>query len=127
MLDTDTLSFALRGVGNVAARLLQQRPSEVCMSAVSLAELRFGAEKRRSRKLYRLIETLARSVTVEPFDERAAVEFGKVADTLARRGKPIGEFDTLIASHAAAIGATFVTNNTKHFARVAGLTVENWV
>lgn len=45
---------------------------------------------------------------------------------LARRGEPIGTFDTLIAAHALACGLTLVTNNTKHFQRVAGLKLANW-
>ena len=57
MLDTDTVSFALRGRGAVASRLLEHRPSEICISSITLAELRFGAEARRSRKLHGLIDT----------------------------------------------------------------------
>ena len=127
MLDTDTVSFALRGIGAVASRLLEHQPSEICISSITLAELRFGAEARRSRKLHRLIDTFAASVTVLPFDQDAADRFGPVADTLARRGEPIGSFDTLMAAHALSRGLTFVTNNSKHFQRVRGLNTENWV
>ena len=49
MQDTDTVSFAMRGEGQVAAHLLDHQPSEVCISSVTLAELRFGAEARRSQ------------------------------------------------------------------------------
>ena len=55
MLDTDTVSFALRGQGRVGTRLLEHRPSELCISSIALAKLRFGAEARRSRRLHRLI------------------------------------------------------------------------
>ena len=44
MLDTDTVSFALRGQGGVAARLLEHRPSQLCISSITLAELLYGAE-----------------------------------------------------------------------------------
>jgi tRNA(fMet)-specific endonuclease VapC len=127
MLDTDTVSFALRGHGRVAARLLERRPSQLCISSITLAELRFGAETRRSRQLHRLIDTFVESVEVIAFDQRAADRFGVVAMSVARRGAPIGTFDTLIAGHALSLGLTFVTNNTQHFARVAGLNTENWV
>jgi tRNA(fMet)-specific endonuclease VapC len=126
MLDTDTVSFALRGQGGVAARLLQHRPSQLCISSIALAELRFGAETRRSRRLHDLIGTFLGSIGAIPFDERAADHFGKVATALARRGAPIGTFDSLMAAHALSLGLTFVTNNTRHFARVAGLKTENW-
>jgi tRNA(fMet)-specific endonuclease VapC len=127
MLDTDTVSFALRGVGNVAVRLLEHSPSELCMNAITVAELRYGADHRRSRKLHGLIDTFAASVAVAPFDQAAAARFGAVAGTLVRQGTPIGGFDALIAAHALAIDVALVTNNTKHFGRVHGLRLDNWV
>ena len=127
MLDTDTVSFALRGQGRVAARLLEHRPSELCISSITFAELRYGAEARRSRKLHRLISAFVEPIEVMPFDESAASRFGTVAAAVARRGEPIGTLDTLRAAHALSLRLTFVTNNTRHFARVAGLVTENWV
>ena len=127
MLDTDTVSFALRGVGNVGTRLLAHSPSTVCMSSITLAELRYGADHRRSRKLHGLIDTFARGVMVVPFEENAAARFGAVAATLVRQGTPIGDFDSLIAAHALALDVTLVTNNTKHFSRVQRLRLENWL
>ena len=127
MLDTDTVSFALRGRGQVATRLLDHRPSEICMSSITLAELRYGADMRRSRKLHRLIDTFGEAMAVAPFDRVAADRFGAIAASLARKGVSIGGFDTLIAAHALALGLTLVTNNSRHFERVAGLKTENWV
>ena len=127
MLDTDTVSFALRGHGEVARTILQASPSHLCMSAVTLAELRFGAEAKGSRKLHKLIDAFSGGVPAVPFDANAAGRFGPVAATLSRAGRPIGVVDTLIAAHALALGLTLVTNNTQHFKRVAGLKVENWV
>ena len=127
MLDTDTVSFALRGHGRVATRVLERRPSELSISSITLAELRFGAEARQSRKLHRLISTFVESVEVLAFDQRAADRFAAVAASLARRGEPIGTFDTLMAAHALSLGLTFVTNNTQHFGRIPGLRTENWV
>jgi tRNA(fMet)-specific endonuclease VapC len=127
MLDTDTVSFALRGQGRVASRLLEHRPSELCISSISLAELRFGAEARRSRKLHALIDAFADAIEIAPFDQTAADRFATVATSLARRGEPIGTFDTLMAAQALALKVTFVTNNLKHFERVVGLKTESWV
>ena len=127
MLDTDTVSWALRGQGAVPARLLEHRPSQLCISSITLAELRFGTDAKGSRKLHGLIDTFVQSVAVMPFDEAAAGRFGAVASALARKGEPIGTFDTLIAAHALSLGLTFVTNNAKHFQRVGGLKTANWV
>lgn len=126
MLDTDTVSFALRGLGRVEAQLLQRAPSEVCISAVTLAELRYGADHRQSRKLHTLIDTFIASVLVMPFDEAAAATFGKIASELARAGTPIGELDTMIAAHALSLDLTLVTNNTKHLGRGPRLRIDNW-
>ena len=60
------------------------------------------------------------------FDQLAADRFAPVAVSLARRCEPIGTFDTLIAAHALSLGLVFVTNNTRHFKRVAGLKTQNW-
>jgi len=126
MLDTDTVSFALRGQGRVTARLLDESPSDLCMSSLTLAELRFGAEAKRSRKLHRLIDAFAEGVPAVPFDAQAAGRFGSVAAALSRAGTPIGVVDTLIAAQALDLGLTLVSNDTKHFKRVSGLKVENW-
>ena len=127
LLDTDTVSFALRGQGGVAARIRERRPSELSLSSITLAELRFGAERKRSRKLHALIDTFAAAVEVAPFDDLAAFEFGRLGALLADRGTPIGEMDVLIAAHAVALRCTLVSNNVRHFARVPGLALENWV
>ncbi len=126
MLDADTVSYAFRGQGQVAVRLLQHRPSDLCISSITLAELHFGAEAKRSQRIRRAIRSFTKDVAVVPFDEASAERFGVVAVALATRGQPIGVYDTLVAAQALSLGVTFVTNNTRHFSRVPGLTVENW-
>ena len=127
MLDTDTVSYALRGVGSVGERLRARRPSEICISALTVAELRYGVERRRSRKLRALVEAFAGAMLVAPFDIAAAAAFGSIAASLSKHGTPIGTMDTLIAAHAVALGLTLVTNNAKHFARVSGLATTSWI
>lgn len=126
MLDTNTVSFALRNQGGVAARLLQHLPSELCVSAITIAELRYGADKRKSSKLHSLIDTFAGAVVVKPIGEAEAACFGQLGAELERRGTPIGQFDTLIAAHALTLRLTLVTNNARHFAVVRELQTEDW-
>ena len=126
MLDTDTVSFALRGVGGVATNLGQHRRSELCLSAITVAELRFGADKRRSRRIHRAIDAFLTGVHVLAFDEMAAARFGSIAAVLAASGVPIGQMDTLIAGHALSVNATLITNNQRHFSKVHGLRIQNW-
>jgi tRNA(fMet)-specific endonuclease VapC len=126
MLDADTVSYALRGQGHVAARLLEHQPSDICISAITLAELNFGANVKRSQKIRRAVRTFTKDVAVVPFDEGSAERFGVVAAALSSRGQPIGVYDTLVAAQALSMELTVVTNNTRHFSRVPGLIVENW-
>lgn len=126
MLDADTVSLALRGQGNVESVLLTKKPSEVCISSITLAELRFGERKRISKKLKAAIDTFVHMVQVIPFDAAAADSFGSLAAKLEKKGTRIGSFDTMLAAHSLALGTTFVTSNLKHFQRVKGLRVESW-
>jgi tRNA(fMet)-specific endonuclease VapC len=64
---------------------------------------------------------------VAPFDDAASRRHGAVRAFLKARGTPIGPLDTLIAGHALMLNATVVTNNVGEFARVSGLTVEDWL
>ncbi len=96
MLDTDTVSFALRGQGNVGERLAAVTPSTVCISAVTLAELSFGASRRRSDKLHASIKALTTGVQVVPFDRIAAQRFGLLGAALDDAGTPIGQLDTMM-------------------------------
>jgi tRNA(fMet)-specific endonuclease VapC len=126
LLDADSVSYALRGQGRVAQRILGHQPSELCISSVTLAELWFGAEAKGSTRLRQAIRAFLGDVEVVPFDAAAAERLGSLAAELAGRGVPIGSFDTLVAAQALCLGLIVVTNNTKHFERVPGLAVENW-
>ena len=61
-----------------------------------------------------------------PFDESAIWRYGSLRTDLEKRGQQIGALDTIIASHALALDAVLVTNNTREFKRVKGLRYENW-
>ena len=127
LLDTDTISYALRGQGRVAERILAHRPSDIGVSAISVAELRFGAHKRGSRKLHRLIDAFLKPIIEVPFDSRAADRFGRIASDLEKAGKTIGMADAMIAAHALEIGSVLVTHNVRHLSRVQGLEIQDWV
>lgn len=127
MLDTDSVSYAIRGVGMVDERIVERKPSDLCISAITLAELRFGVERRKSRKLDQAITAFLSDISVVPFDDACALTFGRIGAKLAEAGEPFGETDTLIAAHALTLGLTLVTNNERHFERVAGLKIVSWL
>ena len=127
LLDTDTISYALRGQGGVAERLMSTSPEDVFASSVSEAELWYGMEKRRSKKLAGLIRDFLQPLTVLPFDRDAARRFGSLHAELERRGQPIGALDAMLAAVALARSLILVPHNVRHFGRVDGLVTEDWL
>jgi tRNA(fMet)-specific endonuclease VapC len=66
------------------------------------------------------------NIEVTPFGDDAAVEYGRIRADLKCMGTPIGANDLMIAAHAKSLGMTLVTNNTREFSRVEGLSIEDW-
>ena len=126
LLDTDTISFALRGQGGVAAALRRRPPSEVCTSSVVVGELELGVARRGSRKLRRQLDAFYSGLEVLPYDAEAARRYGRLAAALLDSGVPIGVEDTMVAAHALSRGLVLVTHNRRHFERVPGLRLDDW-
>ncbi len=131
LLDTNICIYLLNqrpGFEVILRRMDGRRQGEVALSAITLAELRFGiaASQRRAVNLAKL-ELFLAAFEIVPFDAPAATAYGSLRAQLQARGTPIGSLDTLIAAHALALGAIMVTNNVREFGRVPGLTVENWL
>jgi len=131
LLDTDVCIDLLNqrpGFEAILRRLDGRQQGEVALSAITLAELRFGiaASQRRDIDLAKLALFLA-AFEIAPFDASAAIAYGSLRARLKVLGTPIGPLDTLIAAHALALGATVATHNVREFSRVPGLTVESWL
>lgn len=127
LLDTNTVSFAIRGVGSVGDRLRETEPADIAVSSITEAELWFGVRKVGSKKLERAVVGFLDAVTILAFDRSAARSYGTLRALLETRGTPIGIADTMIAAQALAAGCVMVTNNLRHFRRVPGLTMEDWL
>ncbi len=129
MLDTDLSSYLIKGgYPAVDERLRRLDVMQVCISAITRAELRFGVRRLRgASRLTVEVERFLKGVHTLPWDEIAADEFAGVRADLERDGTPIGVMDTMIAAHAKSLRAILVTNNAKHFRRLKGLIVENWL
>lgn len=128
MLDTDTCSYIMKRSNDRVLKRLQKVPvNDVCVSVVTKAELLFGVEmSARRRQDEMALKAFLGYVEVLDFPDAASPVYAKIRGDLKRRGKMIGANDLFIAAHACSLGLTLVTNNTREFARVAGLTLENW-
>ena len=128
LLDTNICVFVIRQKSLlVLQRLRQHQAGDVGISTVTLAELRYGADKSNdpSKNHAALDAFLVPLETVE-FNADAADEYGHVRSDLERRGLPIGPLDNMIAAHARSLGVTLVTNNLREFSSVTGLVLEDW-
>ena len=129
MLDTDICIYIIkRKPVSALKRLESLQPGQLAMSAITFAELMYGAKKSQQieANVARLNE-LAELLEIRPFDHKAAVFYGDIRSLLEKKGKIIGSNDLLIAAHALSLDWILVTNNEKEFKRVSGLKLENWV
>jgi tRNA(fMet)-specific endonuclease VapC len=131
MFDTDILIYFVNrkpGFEQVARRMSGRSPGELRLSAITLAELKFGIENGEFRaENRRALSEVLQLFQTDDLPSGAAQDFGEIKTALLRKGKAIGPYDMLIAAHARHIGATVVTNNEREFRRVPGLSVQNWL
>lgn len=130
MLDTNTVGYLVnRGPGSnhIRRRISGRSPGEVRLSAITVAEIRYGfaagdvsAERRDA------LDEFLDLFQLDDFPAAAAADYGEIRVALERAGRSIGPYDLLIAAHARHIKATLVTNNEAEFRRVPRLAVQNW-
>ena len=128
LLDTNICIYAIyRKRPEILAGVRDYQIGEVGISSITYAELRFGVENStRADKNMERLERFLLPLEIVSFDAEAGRYYGRIRTELKRAGCPIGSNDLLIAAHALSLDATLVTNNTREFARVEGLRVEQW-
>ena len=128
LLDTNIISYWMRGDTTVTGRIKERVPSDLSLSTITLAEIWYGIEKSPVKKKERRskIEKISSLLSVYPFDEAAAESYAVIRAQLERKGVMISERDTQIAAIAVANRLTVVTYNVNEFCRIEKLTVEDW-
>ncbi len=127
MLDTNICIFTIKNKPDSVRQAFNQRHAQLCVSAVTVMELAYGAEKSAAvERNQAVVEGFLARLDVLDYDLAAADSTGQLRAELARAGTPIGPYDAMIAGHARSRGLILVTNNTREFARVPGLRVEDW-
>jgi len=128
LLDTDTVIALLRGHEQLARKARAHPVRSLAISAITLYELRVGVEKSRDHgKNRRALDDALAPFALVAFEDAAAREAARLRAILEKRGKGIGPYDTLIAGQALSLGVALVTANTREFARVPDLKLENWL
>ena len=129
MLDTNICIYIIKKKPlNVIKQLQKIKISDVCISSITLSELEYGVAKSMhcEQNKIALMEFLS-PIEIEPYDDLAAQEYGKIRSMLEQKGRPVGPLDMLIAAHSLALNLTLVSNNDKEFHRIPQLKVENWI
>lgn len=131
LLDTNICISLINGTSGKVRNLFIQaarRKSTIATSSIVAHELWYGVAKSQlvAQNASALAAFLSRDVPVLDYSERDAQAAGEIRADLERRGKRIGEYDTLIAGQAFARNLVLVTANTREYARVKGLVVEDW-
>jgi predicted nucleic acid-binding protein len=128
--DTDVISAAMRPVPpmQLVRRLARTPVEEQCTTAITLGEILYGAARvGRPALVEQLRELVTSAHSVLPFDRMAAEAYGPLRATLERIGKRLDGPDLRIAAIALSRDLTLVTGNVRHFSRVPGLRIENWL
>jgi tRNA(fMet)-specific endonuclease VapC len=126
MLDTDISSYIIRRRPAALADRFHKHADSLCVSAITAAELRFGAEKAGRPQLTSLVEAYLERLTIIDWTANVSTHYARIRAALERAGKPIGNLDLMIAAHAVSVRVTLITNNLRHFSIVPGLKVEAW-
>jgi len=127
LLDTNTCVYAIKRDPRVLRSLQEHSPDDFGISAITVAELWFGAAKSsRPQQTRSSVDAFLKPFEVLPFAGEAAEEYAEIRLQLERVGRPIGERDLLIAATAKSRRLTVVTHNVREFGRVPGLNVEDW-
>ncbi len=127
LLDTNIASYVIKGnVAHVRENLRRVPMSDVGISAVTEAELRFGvARKPQATRLELAVQEFLLRVEILAWDSAAARYYAILRSALEDSGTPMGNLDIMIAAQALAADAILVSHD-RVFHRVKHLKVEDW-
>ena len=127
VLDTNTVIYFFKGVGNVSSKLLRTPPKDISIPSIVLFELEVGIAKSTSpQKRAGQLAALVSLLKVLPFGIQEAKNASQIRVDLETRGVSIGPYDVLIAATAVANHAVLVTHNVKEFGRIEQVQIEDW-
>ncbi len=125
ILDTDTISYYLRGDENVRKKFLAHRV-ELASTVINYSELIFGLKRRDNKNLLPKVELMFDNIKIYNFDKNSARVFGILKALLCKNGTTVADMDLMIASIAIANDEVLISNNLKHFKNIEGLAIESW-
>jgi tRNA(fMet)-specific endonuclease VapC len=127
LLETDTCIAILRGNATVIERRAAT-DDNVATTWITVAELHYGAAKSRAPEKNRgLAKSFLATLPILGLDEASAQIFGEAKAILEQRGQRLADADLFIGAIAVANRAIVVTGNRRHYERIPGVTLEDWI
>lgn len=128
LLDTDTVIYALKGEPKVLDRLRVHLHDPLYISTITLMELYYGACKSQQIEAnLAKVKTIENSFPILSPGPETTETFGRMKAGLETVGARLADLDLIIAAIALSRNLTLVTNNHKHFGRIQGLKLTNWL
>jgi len=129
MLDTNICIYIIKNKPQTVMKKFQKyNVGDISLSSITVSELYYGAYKSEYiEKNLLALEHFLQPFDILEYDLKASIEYGQIRATLEKQGNIIGGLDMQIAAHARSLDMILITNNTKEFARVDNLVIDNWV
>jgi tRNA(fMet)-specific endonuclease VapC len=127
LIDTDILIYSLKGHEIVQKRFIENEKIPKSISVMTYGELLFGAKKStNSEKNLAVVYRIKELFPIIDVDKAVMETFSDLKVKMQKTGTVIDDLDLLIAATALTMNFILVTNNEKHFRKIAGLRLENW-
>ena len=128
LLDTDTIIYSLKDYGKINENMRLNSEAPKAISVITYGELIYGAEKSQKKhenlaKVYRISEMFP----IIDISKAIMESFGELKADLSKNGIVVDDFDLAIAATAMNMGYCIVTNNTRHFSKIPGVKITNWL
>ncbi len=128
VLDNDTMIFFLKGNDEIISRMGTVNSDDLATTRINHTELLYGAyNSQRVEANLKKFKAFFADLIIYEYDEMASELFAQQKASLKKKGALIADMDLMIASICMANEARLVTNNTRHFERIEGLSLENWL
>ena len=129
LVDTDTLSAIMRRhpVARAVAQAYLVQHHQWTLSLITRYEILRGLYAKNAKTQLTAFQRLCAANRLLPLSEEIVVQAAQMYGTLHRQGTLIGDADILIAATAQVHGLVVATNNTRHFERISGVQVTNWL
>ena len=127
LLDSDILIFLCKGKTAIQDRICREGLSNCRISDISLAEILVGPYKNGWERDFHNVRQVEKIIPQIPLSKEIIHRYAGLRAQLEGQGIRLEDLDLLIAATALVNDYTLVSHNTRHFSRIPGLKLEDWI